>query len=185
MASSWPSSSNQRVARRDRGPGAHCRHSGPNQRHPEAPPALAQAIDSPASRRPRRAGPRGSMHDVQDRLVGKQHAGARRHGHLPIRFRYRLPGNGLTFLGDILRSASLRLDWPAVRAGLIAAGVPMPAPGRLAAAALFSGWQVQLARASDHDLGWPGAERFGAPSRASDGTRTDVAGYAPARSTNA
>ena len=72
------------------------------------------------------------------------------------------PGNGLTFLGDILRSASLRLDWPAVRAGLIAAGVPMPAPGPLAAAALFSGWQVQLARASDHDLGWPGAERFGA-----------------------
>lgn len=72
------------------------------------------------------------------------------------------PGNRLTFLGDILGSASIRLDWPAVRAGLTSAGVAMPAPERLAAAAHFSRWQVQLARASEHDLGWPGAERFGA-----------------------
>jgi len=72
------------------------------------------------------------------------------------------PGNRLTFLGDILRSASIRLDWPAVRAGLTSAGVVMPAPERLAAAAHFSRWQVQLARASDEDLGWPGPARFGA-----------------------
>ena len=72
------------------------------------------------------------------------------------------PGNRLTFLGDILGSASIRLDWPAVRAGLTSAGVAMPPTERLAAAAHFSRWQVQLARASDHDLGWPGAERFGA-----------------------
>ena len=71
------------------------------------------------------------------------------------------PGNRLTFLGDILGSASIRLDWPAVRAGLTSAGVAMPAPESLATAAHFSRWQVQLARASDHDLGWPGAERFG------------------------
>ena len=72
------------------------------------------------------------------------------------------PGNRLTFLGDILSSASIRLDWPAVRAGLTSAGVAMPAPERLAAAAHLSRWQVQLARASSDDLGWPGTERFGA-----------------------
>ena len=72
------------------------------------------------------------------------------------------PGNRLTFLGDILCSASVRLDWPAVREGLASAGVPMPAPGDLAAAAHFSRWQVQLARASKDDLGWPGPARFAA-----------------------
>ena len=45
------------------------------------------------------------------------------------------PGNRLTFLGDILSSASIRLDWPAVRAGLTSRGVAMPAPESLAAAA--------------------------------------------------
>ena len=70
------------------------------------------------------------------------------------------PGNRLTFLGDILCSASVRLDWPAVREGLVSAGVPMPAPGDLAAAAHFSRWQVQLARASQDDLGWPGPAQF-------------------------
>ena len=72
------------------------------------------------------------------------------------------PGNRLTFLGDILCSTSVRLDWPAVREGLVSAGVPMPAPGDLAAAAHFSRWQVQLARASQDDLGWPGPAQFAA-----------------------
>ena len=72
------------------------------------------------------------------------------------------PGNRLTFLGDILCGASVHLDWPAVRGGLVSAGVPMPAPGDLAAAAHFSRWQVQLARASHDDLGWPGPARFAA-----------------------
>ena len=71
------------------------------------------------------------------------------------------PGNRLTFLGDILRGASLHLDWPAIRNGLISQGVAMPDPAQLAMAAHFSGWQVQLARATPDDLGWPGPERFG------------------------
>ena len=72
------------------------------------------------------------------------------------------PGNRLTFLGDILCSVSLHLDWPAVRDGLTSAGVEMPPPKHLAAAAHFSRWQVQLARATPDDLGWPGPARFGA-----------------------
>ena len=72
------------------------------------------------------------------------------------------PGNRLTFLGDILSSASIRLDWPAVREGLTSAGVAMPAPERLASAAHFSRFQVQLARASRDDFGWPGPEQFAA-----------------------
>lgn len=72
------------------------------------------------------------------------------------------PGNRLTFLGDILGSASIRLDWPAVRDGLTSAGVAMPAPERLASAAHFSRFQVQLARASREDLGWPGPAQFAA-----------------------
>lgn len=72
------------------------------------------------------------------------------------------PGNRLTFLGDILCSASVRLDWRAVREGLVSAGIPMPARGDLAAAAHFSRWQVQLARASQDDLGWPGPAQFAA-----------------------
>ena len=72
------------------------------------------------------------------------------------------PGNRLTFLGDILCSTSVRLDWAAVREGLVSAGVAIPAPGDLAAAAHFSRWQVQLARASQDDLGWPGPAQFAA-----------------------
>ena len=72
------------------------------------------------------------------------------------------PGNRLTFLGDILCSASVRLDWPAIRDGLTSLGVAMPEPKHLAAAAHFSRWQVQLARATPDDLGWPGPARFGA-----------------------
>ena len=72
------------------------------------------------------------------------------------------PGNRLTFLGDILCSTSVRLDWPAVREGLVSAGVAIPAPGDLAAASHFSRWQVQLARASHDDLGWPGPAEFAA-----------------------
>lgn len=71
-------------------------------------------------------------------------------------------GNRLTFLGDILCSTSVRLDWPAVREGLVSAGVAMPASAHLAAAAHFSRWQVQLARASQDDLGWPGPAQFAA-----------------------
>ena len=70
------------------------------------------------------------------------------------------PGNRLTFLGDILCGASLHLDWPAIRDGLTSRGVAMPNPSRLATAAHFSRWQVQLARATPEDLGWPGPEQF-------------------------
>ena len=72
-------------------------------------------------------------------------------------------GNHVTFLGDILCSASVRLNWPAVRAALASRGVAMPSGPLLATAAHFSRWQVQLARmsAADNDLGWPGPARFG------------------------
>ena len=74
------------------------------------------------------------------------------------------PGNHMTFLGDILCSASVRLNWPVVRAALASLGVAVRGAPLLATAAHFSRWKVQLARASvaDNDLGWPGPARFAA-----------------------
>ena len=105
-------------------------------------------------------------HDVQDdwsasNMLVEDDAGPARVTCL-FDFDTAYPGNRLTFLGDILCSASVRLDWPAVRDGLTPAGVEMPPPKHLAAAAHFSRWQVQLARATPDDLGWPGPARFGA-----------------------
>ena len=72
------------------------------------------------------------------------------------------PGNHTTFLGDILCSASVRLNWPVVGAALASLGVALPCALLLATAAHFSRWQVQLARAAaaGNDLGWPGPARF-------------------------
>lgn len=70
------------------------------------------------------------------------------------------PGTSLSFLGDVYRSCFLHLDPIGFLRGLVSAGMTLPSPDCLIAAASLSQWQVALADFHDNRFGWLNAERM-------------------------